>query len=255
MTRVQTSAPLLAVTGLRKAYRREVVLRDLALTAEPGEALAIIGPNGAGKSTLLGCITGDRLPDAGEIRICGFDPFSDPAGAAGCMGFVPEQPFVYEELTVGETLRFVAEARGLDADRADAETERLLRLLGLAGAEGALARELSQGMGRKVSIIAALLHAPRVLILDEAFNGLDRSSSQRLTEELQARRENGVAILLSSHDLDFLGDWCSRGLLLEKARPPTQLAGESWDRWRAAPTLIAAELRRANGDDEGPTIN
>lgn len=246
MEMVQESSPLLAVTGLRKAYRRQVVLRDLHMEARSGEALAIIGPNGAGKSTLLGCITGDRLPDAGEIRICGADPFSDPAGAARCMGFVPEQPFVYPELTVGETLRFVAEARGLEVGAADAEADRLLGLLGLAGAEGALARELSQGMGRKVSIIAALLHNPRVLILDEAFNGLDRSSSGGLTAELETRRAKGVAIILSSHDLEFLGDWCTRGLLLEKANPPLQLEGEMWERWRAAPTLDATDLRGSN---------
>jgi ABC-2 type transport system ATP-binding protein len=232
----QHAVPLV-VTSLSKSYRRVKVLRDLNLSARAGEAVAVVGSNGAGKSTFLGCITGDRLPDAGEIRICGFDPFSDPAGAAGCMGFVPEQPFLYPELTVGEMLRFVAEARRLPMDGAEAETTRLLELLGLAGAEGALCRELSQGMGRKVAILAALLHRPKLLILDEAFNGLDRSSSDRLSAELQSRRGAGAAVVLSSHDLAFLAEWCDRGILLSPGEPPISLEGDLWSRWRAAPTL------------------
>jgi ABC-2 type transport system ATP-binding protein len=231
------SAAPLQVTGLTKRYRRATVLREVVLEAGAGEAVAVVGSNGAGKSTLLGCITGDRLPDAGWIRICGHDPFSDPAAAARCTGFVPEQPFLYPELTVGEMLRFVAEARGIPDDRAIAETSRLQEVLALRGAEGALCRELSQGMGRKVAIIAALLHQPRLLILDEAFNGLDQSSSTRLSEELRARRAAGAAVVLSSHDLEFLAGWCDRGILLSPGAPPLPLEGELWARWAAAPTL------------------
>jgi ABC-2 type transport system ATP-binding protein len=227
----------LHVIGLRKSYRRVAVLRDVSLRAGWGEAVAVVGSNGAGKSTLLGCITGDRLPDAGSVRICDFDPFSDPAGAARCMGFVPEQPFLYPELTVGEMLRFVAEARGLDEEEAGAETRRLQEVLGLTGAEGALCRELSQGMGRKVAIIAALLHRPGLLILDEAFNGLDQSSSERLSTELRERRTRGAAVVLSSHDLGFLAGWCDRGILLAPGVPPLALDGDLWERWRSAPTL------------------
>lgn len=229
-------AVVLTVRGLRKAYRRAVVLDGLDLEVRAGEAVGVVGPNGAGKSTLLGCLTGDRLPDAGEIRICGRDPFEDPRGAAGCMGFVPEQPFLYPELTVEEMLRFVREARGLGPD-AGAAVARLLELLGLAGAEGALCRELSQGMARKVAIISALLHQPPLLVLDEAFNGLDRSSAERLREELDHRREAGAGVLLSSHDLEFLADWCDRGVLLRPGIPAVTLDGESWSAWRAAPSL------------------
>ncbi|CAN5810401.1 ABC transporter ATP-binding protein [soil metagenome] len=229
--------PPLVVSGLVKSYRRATVLRGLDLSAMPGEAVAVVGSNGAGKSTLLGCITGDRLPDSGSIRICGWDPFSDPARAAGCMGFVPEQPFLYPELTVGEMLRFVAEARQMKERAATDEILRLQDLLDLTGAESALCRELSQGMGRKVGIIAALLHRPRLLLLDEAFNGLDRSSSERLSGELQARRDAGAAVVLSSHDLMFLAEWCDRGILLAPGQPSLALQGEIWKRWKQAPTL------------------
>jgi len=236
---VTTTTPLpLVVEALCKAYRRRPVLDGVSFVLRPGEAVALLGANGAGKSTLLGCLTGDRLPDGGSVRICGADPFSDPVRAARCMGVVPEHPFLYGELTVAEMLRFVAAARGMDD--AQAETARLLELLGLTGAEGTLCRELSQGMGRKTAIIAALLHAPQVLLLDEALNGLDRTSAERLVGELDARRRAGAAILVSSHDLEFVAEWCGRGLLLQGGKPVTPLEGDDWTEWRRAPSLHGA---------------
>ena len=231
----------LEVRGLSKAYRRGTVLDHVSFAVRPGDAMALLGANGAGKSTLLGCVTGDRLPDGGEVRLCGADPFSDPAGAAQCIGFVPEQPFLYGELTLREMLEFVAEARGMEPGAARAETERLLELLGLAGAEATLCRELSQGMGRKTALIAALLHRPRLIVLDEALNGLDRPSAARLVAELDARRAAGAAVLLSSHDLDFVAEWCGRGLLLTGGGAWHLLDGDAWERWRRAPSLRAPE--------------
>jgi ABC-2 type transport system ATP-binding protein len=227
----------LSVRGLGKAYRRGVVLRDVSFDVAPGAAVALLGSNGAGKSTLIGCVTGDRLPDRGEVRIGGADPFADPAKAAAALGFVPEQPFLYGELTVAEMLRFVSAARGMDADGARAESARLLEMLGLAGAESTLCRELSQGMGRKTAIAAALLHGPRMMVLDEALNGLDRPSAARLVAELDARRAAGAAVLLSSHDLDFIAEWCGSGLLLGPGGVWRRLEGEAWERWRRAPSL------------------
>jgi ABC-2 type transport system ATP-binding protein len=235
---VNGDAPLV-VRGVRKGYRRGVVLRDVSFEVRVGEAVALLGSNGAGKSTLLGCLTGDRLPDAGEVRLCGADPFSDLAAAARCMGFVPEQPFLYGELTVGEMLQFVAAARGIAVPDAEREAARLLSLLGLAGAEGTLCRELSQGMGRKTAIIAALLHGPRVILLDEALNGLDRTSAGRLIAELDARRAAGAAVLLSSHDLDLVAEWCGRGLMLAPGGVWRVLEGSDWEAWRKSPTLNA----------------
>jgi len=227
----------LAVEGLGKAYRRRVVLRDVTFHVAPGEAVALLGSNGAGKSTLLGCLTGDRVPDRGGIQVCGADPFTDPRAAAGCMGFVPERPFLYEELTVRELIQFVAAARGLPRDTARAEAGRLLALLGLHGAEELLCRELSQGMGRKTALLAALLHRPRTILLDEALNGLDAPSVGRVVEELDRRRAEGAAVLLSSHDLEFVAGWCGRGLLLAPGARWKLLEGPEWEAWRAAPTL------------------
>jgi ABC-2 type transport system ATP-binding protein len=231
----------LRVDGIHKAYRRRPVLTDLRLAVAPGETIGVLGPNGAGKSTFLGCITGDRVPDSGLVRICGIDPFSDLPGAARCMGFVPEQPYLYGELTVGELLQFVGAARGMPADRAAAEAARLVGMLGLTGAVGLLCRELSQGMGRKVAVIGALLHRPRLIILDEAFNGLDLPSVERLRAELDVRRAEGAAVLLSSHDLDFVGRWCGRALMLAPDSRWSLLEGEAWEHWKQAPTLARPE--------------
>lgn len=232
------AAPLpLRVAGLRKAYRRRAVLDAVSLDVAPGEAVGVLGANGSGKSTFLGCLTGDRLPDAGDVRLCGVDPFADPAAAARCMGFVPEQPFLYGELSVAEMLQFVAAARSMQEREARAETARLLALMALEGAEPLLCRELSQGMGRKVALIAALLHRPRLIVLDEALNGLDRGSVERVVGELDARRAEGAAVLLSSHDLDFVGGWCGRALLLQPGARWQVLDGDDWAAWRGAPTL------------------
>ena len=233
------AAPLV-VRGLAKSYHGRSVLRGVDLEVGPGEAVAVAGRNGAGKSTFLGCITGDRLPDAGEIRIAGADPFSDPVAAAEGMGFVPEQPFLYGELTIGETMDFVADARGIERDTARSEGERLLALLGMPGADPLLCRELSQGMGRKVAVVVALLHRPALIVLDEAFNGLDRVSSERLATELDDRRREGAAVLMSSHDLDFLASHCERGLLLAPQAAAVLLSGDDWRRWSESPTLDLA---------------
>lgn len=233
------SQPVLEVRDLSKAYRRRFVLRDVGFSVHPGEAMAVVGPNGAGKSTLLGCITGDRRPDAGSITVCRSDALRDLAAAARCIGFVPERPFLYDELTVGELLGFVGEARGIAPDAATAEIDRLLDLLGMSGAEAVLCRELSQGMGRKTAIAAALLHRPGLIVLDEAFNGLDRTSSARFEAELRARREAGAAVLISSHDLEFLAEWCDRGLFLAPDAASRVLGGADWEAWRSAPRLTA----------------
>jgi ABC-2 type transport system ATP-binding protein len=232
-------APPLEVSALRKAYRLHAVVHDVTFAVQPGEAMALIGQNGAGKSTLIGCVTGDRLPSSGAVRICGADPFAEPAAAAACLGYVPEQPFLYPELTVAELLRFVAAARGLDENASRGEAERLLALLGLRGAEAALCRELSQGMGRKTAITAALLHRPRLIVLDEALNGLDRTSAGHLVAELEARRTEGAAVLIASHDLDFLARWCGRGILLRPGARWRLLEASEWEAWCGAPSLTA----------------
>ncbi len=246
------TAPPLAVRGLSKRYRKRVVLADFDLTVEAGEAVALIGANGAGKSTLLGCMAGDRLPTRGEVRVCGIDPLSDPAAAARCTGWVPERAFLYDELTVGELLAFVVAARGMDAAEGHREARRLLERLRLAGADDVLCGELSQGMRRKVAITTALLHAPRLLLLDETLNGLDVPSAGALLEELNERRHAGAGVLIASHDLAFLARWCERGVSLREGGEWKPLRASEWDAWRADPELSAGGGENLNRDRSCP---
>lgn len=238
------SAPPLAVRGLSKAYRKRLVLAALDLTVQPGEAVALIGANGAGKSTLLGCVAGARVPTRGEVRVCGTDPLAETAAAARCTGWVPERAYLYDELTVGELLAFVVAARDMDATAGRGEADRLLQRLRLDGADALLCGELSQGMRRKVAITIALLHAPRLLLLDETLNGLDVPSAAALLEELEERRREGAGVLIASHDLAFLAGWCERGLVLREGGGWEMLQADDWRAWRAAPGLPAAEVGR-----------
>ena len=228
--------------GLRKTYRRGVVLDGVSFALRPGEAVALLGSNGAGKSTLLGCVTGDRLPDAGEVRLCGHDPFKDPDRGGGVYRLRPRAAVSVRR---ADRRRVPAVRRGGAADGRVRGPRRSARgcwtCWGFTGAEGTLCRELSQGMGRKTAIIAALLHRPRALLMDEALNGLDRTSAERLVAELDARRAEGAAVLISSHDLDFVGGWCGRGLLLGPGGRWRMLEGAEWDAWRRAPSLTFSE--------------
>lgn len=217
-----SSAPSLVVAGISKSYRARPVLHEVSFAVSPGEAIALVGPNGAGKSTLLGCITGDRVPETGTVHVCGGDPLSDHRAAARCMGVVPEQPVLYGELSVGEMLQFAHAAR--EPAPPVGEADRLLELLGLAGAESLLCRELSQGMGRKLALVLALVHRPRLIVLDEATNGLDAVSVQQLGEELLRRRADGAAVLLASHDRELVAAWCERGIRLEPGARHTLFA-------------------------------
>jgi len=237
----------LQVSDIAKAYRGRPVLRDLSFEVAPGEAFAIIGRNGSGKSTLLGCITAGRVPDRGEVRVCGADPFSDPRLAARCMGMVPEYPTLYDELAAREVVDFVIEVREM-GEEGRREALRLTELLGISESMDQLVRELSQGTARKLSLVLALLHRPRLLVLDEAFNGLDAPSTEALTAELDRRREEGAGVLVSSHDLPFLARWCNRGLLLRPNAEAYLLEEDGWRRWCAEPDLEGRAFAQDNNE-------
>ena len=145
-----SAVPALEVENLKKTYPNGVeALKGISLSVAPGDFYALLGPNGAGKSTLIGCVTADRLPDAGAVRICGADPFADMAGAAACLGYVTEQPFLYPEVSVAELLRFVAAARGLDDGASRDEAARLLALLGCAAPRPRSAASCRRGWGAR----------------------------------------------------------------------------------------------------------
>jgi heme ABC exporter ATP-binding subunit CcmA len=190
---------LLEATGLRRAYGRRQVLRDIDLTLCAGEAVAVAGPNGAGKTTLLRVLAGLARPDRGEVRLDGQPLRRDAPEVRRAVGLVSHQTLLYDDLTLHENLTFAARLYGLPTPSAAARSA--LDEAGLGARADESPRRLSRGLAQRAAIARALLHRPRVLLLDEPFTALDAAASERLRSELRTRREQGLGIVLVTHQL------------------------------------------------------
>ena len=191
---------VLAVEGLRKRFGRVEAVKDVSFEIRAGELVGLVGPNGAGKSTTIQMISGQLLPDAGAVRIAGVDVVADPNGARAKVGYVPEEPRLYDYLSAREMLSFVAEIRGVGS----AEVDAALELCGLGGDADRLIREYSQGMRRRAALGCAMVAKPPLLVLDESLNGLDPPSAERTLRGLRAACAAGAGVVLSTHVLDTL---------------------------------------------------
>ena len=175
---------------------------DLAVPA--GSFFGFLGPNGAGKSTTIKCLTGLLRPSAGSMRILGVDPLADPVAVKRRIGVVPEDLALFERLTAPETLTFIAEVHGLEAATARDRASDLLELMDLKGAGTTLVTDFSHGMRKKLSLAAALLPAPKLLFLDEPFEGIDAVASRQIKDLLQSFVSRGGTIFLTSHILEIV---------------------------------------------------
>jgi heme exporter protein A len=199
--------------GVSKVYGRERALAPLDLTLEPGDSLALLGPNGAGKSTLVGILATLVRPTTGEVLFDGRRPGAEQRGGIGVLA---HDPLVYGDLSARENLRFFAALHNAPDPRV--RVEELLERVGLAYAADRPARTFSRGMSQRLAIARALLHRPRLLLLDEPFTGLDRDGSATLRALLAEARAEGTALLLVTHDLEPLPGLCDRVLLLRRGR-------------------------------------
>jgi ABC-2 type transport system ATP-binding protein len=191
----------LEIRGLAKSFERPAVDRlDLSVIA--GEFYTLLGPNGAGKTTTLRMVTGLLRPDAGSIKIFGIDALADPIGARRIMAWVSDEPMIYEKLTPLEYLDFVAGLWGVDGTVAAARAHDLLRLLGLTQNAEERCERLSKGMRQKVALAGALIHEPKLIILDEPFTGLDAGSSRVVKEVLRQRVQDGCSVIMTTHILE-----------------------------------------------------
>ncbi|MCB9728478.1 MAG: ABC transporter ATP-binding protein [Deltaproteobacteria bacterium] len=211
-------SPRLAVSGLRKGYRATLAVADVGFEVAAGELCGVIGPNGAGKSTTARILTGQLLPDAGEVRVDGHRIDQEPLTARRLTGYVPQELSLYPFLTGRETLRFVGTVRGLDASELEHAVDALLERLGLVAAQHRLAREYSEGMARKLAIGCALLGDPPLLVLDESLNGLDPRAAAELKTVLRERVAAGTTVLLVSHELDVLERLCTSVVLIDRGK-------------------------------------
>ena len=217
------SAAMIELCEVRKAFHRTSVLQGLNLTVHAGELVGLIGPNGAGKSTALRILTGQLLPDAGEVRISGHDLATQPLEARQCLGYVPQETDIEPFLTGAEVLAFVADVRGVDKDPI---VSTLLEEFGLSEASHRLTREYSEGMLRRLAIASALIGEPPVLVFDESLNGLDPRGARFVRERMEAQRDRGAAVLLTGHVLETLERICTRVVLLDQGAVALEVSRE-----------------------------
>jgi ABC-2 type transport system ATP-binding protein len=195
------AAPALELTKLCKSFGRPVI-RDLDLAVRPGELYALLGPNGAGKTTTLRMVVGLTRPDAGTVRIFGIDALARPAEAKAITAWLPDEPMIYDKLNPLEYLAFVAGLWQVPAREGAAEAERLLRWLGLWDDRATRCEGFSRGMKQKVALAGALIHKPRLLILDEPLTGLDAAMARSVKDMLQEQVRAGAAVIVTTHILE-----------------------------------------------------
>ncbi len=209
---------MLNVHGLTKRYGALTALDDLSFVVHPGEVLGLLGPNGSGKSTTVKILTGLLEPTTGHVELDGRDAFADRLAYKAQIGYVPEEPHMYSYLTGPEYLRLVGRLRGLPDALLDSKIDRFLQLLGIYDDRYQTLSSYSKGMRQKILIAAAVLHNPRILILDEPFSGLDVTAARVLKAFVRAVAAAGKMVVFSSHVLEVVEQVCSRVVILKDGR-------------------------------------
>jgi ABC-2 type transport system ATP-binding protein len=207
-------APALVVDGLVKAYGATLAVKSLSFEVAPGEILGLVGPNGAGKTSTLRCLGGILPPTAGSVRVAGRDLAADPVAARAALAFLPDEPRLFEYLTVREHLNLVA--RLYRVSDWEARADALLAELELTDKVHSLPSELSRGMKQKLTVACGFLHDPAVVLLDEPLTGLDPMGIRKMKRSLVERAEAGSAIVLSSHLLPLVEELCHRVLVIAR---------------------------------------
>jgi len=191
----------LEIHGLAKSFDRPAV-DGLDLNVRQGEFYALLGPNGAGKTTTLRMIAGLLRPDAGTIHVAGIDALADPVAAKHVMAWISDEPMIYDKLTPREYLEFVAGLWSIEPAVAEARAHELLSWLDLAAHGNERCESFSKGMRQKVALAGALVHEPRVIILDEPLTGLDAGSARQVKSVLRERVNAGGTIVMTTHILE-----------------------------------------------------
>jgi len=196
-----TPPAALQITGLCKAFDRPAVDK-LDLTVRAGEFYGLLGPNGAGKTTTLKMVVGLVRPDAGSISVLGNDALADPVAAKQQIAWVSDEPMIYDRLTPYEYLEFIAGLWGVNAREAEQRATALIELLGLAPHAHERCQGFSKGMSQKVALAGALIHDPRLIILDEPLTGLDAGSARQVKTVLAERVRAGGTVIMTTHILE-----------------------------------------------------
>jgi ABC-2 type transport system ATP-binding protein len=238
--------------GLRRLFGDFVAVDGIDLVVLRGCLYGFLGPNGAGKSTTIKCLTGLLAPSGGTMRILGLDPIASPVAVKRLVGVVPEDLALFEHLTAAETLAFVGQVHGLDRETIRARTDELLALMDLASASGQLVADYSHGMRKKTSLAAALLPAPKLLFLDEPFEGIDAIASRQIKDLLHGYVGRGGTVFLTSHILEVVERLCDHIGIIHKGRLVAQGPIADLRAGIAGETLEATFLKLV-GAGEGTT--
>jgi len=209
---------VIRLTALRKQYGPLVAVEDLSLAIEPGCVFGFLGRNGAGKTTTIRMMVGLLEPTAGTVALGGHDIRRAPEAAKAITGYLPDHPFLYDKLTGTEFLHFAGGLRDLGREECARRTAELLAQFGLAREAGQLIETFSHGMKQRLALAAALIHRPRILILDEPMVGLDPQGGLELRRLLARLATEGVTIFLSTHSLAVAEELCSRIGIIDRGR-------------------------------------
>ncbi|MCC4248470.1 MULTISPECIES: ABC transporter ATP-binding protein [Microbacterium] len=235
---------------VKRAFGAVTAVADVTFTAEPGRVTGLVGPNGSGKTTLLLMLASLLRPDDGEVRIAGVDPVADPAGARRLLGWMPDSLGAWPSLTAREVL--IATAQLYDLSRAEARerADRLLNLVDLTALAGSAARVLSRGQKQRLALARALVHEPRVLLLDEPASGLDPQARIALRVLLRRLADEGRTILISSHVLSELEEVVDDAVfLLEGRTVGRDRVAAATTRVRPWRVRVATDVSRGSGSD------
>ncbi|MGR9088844.1 MAG: ABC transporter ATP-binding protein [Gammaproteobacteria bacterium] len=207
---------MIRVNDFSKKYHDFVAVRNLTFRVGPGEILGLVGPNGAGKTTLMRVLSGIIPPSSGTLSVAGHDIVDEPVKAKQALGYIPDDPCLFDALTVWEHLEFFAAAYGVASFRPDAE--KLLKFFQLDGKRDHVVQSLSRGMRQKVAIACAYLHHPEVLLFDEPLTGLDPAGIRSIQDSMRERAARGAAIIISSHLLGLVESLCTHLLVLHRGQ-------------------------------------
>ena len=212
------STPAISAQDVTRRFGDFVAVDHVSFDVAPGQFFGFLGPNGAGKSTTIKMLTGLLAPSSGSVRVLGADMARNPVDIKQQIGVVPEGMALFGRLTASEYLHFVARMYGLDRDITRQRTEELLDFMHLANEPKKLVTDFSHGMQKKLAMAAAVIHAPRVLFLDEPFEGVDAVAAVTLKNMLQGMISRGATIFLTSHVLEIVERLCSHVAIISQGR-------------------------------------
>ena len=205
-----TVEPLVEVSGVSVRFGSFLALNNLSLQVMPGEVFGLLGPNGAGKTTTIKVLMGLVAASLGNVKVCGFDPLLEPVAVKSRIGYVAENSIVYESLSPRDFFEFVVSMRKIDSVSANRVVSGLADVFDLAAYFDSPIATLSMGLKQKVALIAAFIHQPPVLLLDEPLNGLDAKSSRVVKDLMSLHVQRGGAVLFSTHIMEIAEQLCTR---------------------------------------------